>query len=142
MASVSIYGNPILNDTDTPSSPESTLQKFRQQLAGDLFGESEPSFTEPWQAQAFALAVHLIGSGHITWSDWSATLGDEIANAGSHGIREDGSEYYLLWLRALERLVSEKALVPQGELKTLATDWKAAYLRTPHGLPVALPEEA
>ena len=101
----------------------------------------EPVFAEPWQAQAFALAVHLIDSGHITWSEWSATLGEEVANAGKNGISEDGSEYYLLWLRTLEKLVSDKALVAPGQLSTLAQDWKQAYLSTPHGLPVALPDE-
>ena len=125
---------------DSQTRPESALQRCREQLPGNLLVEDEPIFTEPWQAQAFALAVHLIDSGHISWSEWSATLGEEIAAASRNGIREDGSEYYLLWLRTLERLVAEKALASEGELSALAKDWKHAYMSTPHGLPVALPD--
>ena len=124
---------------DTSKGPDSALARCKEQLVGDLAGGEEPTFAEPWQAQAFALAVHLIDSGQISWSEWSAALGEEIVNAPGNGIRDDGSEYYLLWLRTLERLVSDKSLVSEGELQTLAEDWKQAYLTTPHGLPVSLP---
>ena len=30
--------------------------------------EDGPVFAEPWQAQAFALAVKLSAEGHFTWS--------------------------------------------------------------------------
>ena len=33
---------------------------------------SGPVFTEPWQAQAFALAVKLSEQGHFTWKEWAA----------------------------------------------------------------------
>ena len=100
--------------------------------------DDEPVFAEPWQAQAFALAVQLIDGGHVSWPEWSAALGEEIANADEHGLRKDGSDYYLLWLRTLEKLTADKALVPEIEREALARDWKQAYLHTPHGEPVAL----
>jgi hypothetical protein len=31
-------------------------------------------FAEPWQAQAFALAVRLCEQGHLTWKEWAAAL--------------------------------------------------------------------
>jgi len=31
-----------------------------------------PVFAEPWQAQAFALAVKLSEQGHFTWKEWAA----------------------------------------------------------------------
>ena len=31
-------------------------------------------FAEPWQAQAFALAVKLSEHSHFTWKEWAATL--------------------------------------------------------------------
>ena len=34
-----------------------------------------PVFEQPWQATAFALAVHLAERGAIPWSEWSAALG-------------------------------------------------------------------
>ena len=35
-------------------------------------------FSEPWQAQAFALAVKLSEQGHFTWKEWAASLADEL----------------------------------------------------------------
>jgi hypothetical protein len=33
-----------------------------------------PVFAEPWEAQAFALAVRLSEQGHFTWKEWAAAL--------------------------------------------------------------------
>ena len=33
-----------------------------------------PVFAEPWQAQAFALAVRLSEQGHFTWKEWAELL--------------------------------------------------------------------
>src|SRR5689334_4418427 len=68
-------------------------------------------FAEPWQAQAFALAVELSGRGCFTWKEWSAALAEELALAASRGERDDGSRYYDHWLAALERLVTAKGLM-------------------------------
>ena len=95
-------------------------------------------FSEPWQAQAFALAVSLIESGRISWKDWSTTLGDEISCAAEQGIAEDGSGYYQLWLNALERLVDRTGLSSKIELTDLKEAWRQAYEATPHGQPVSL----
>jgi nitrile hydratase accessory protein len=51
-----------------------------------------PVFEEPWQAQAFALAVALNGRGIFSWAEWSRALGAAIETAGAHG--EDGATYY------------------------------------------------
>lgn len=48
-------------------------------------------FAEPWQAQAFALAVKLSQQGYFSWKKWSAALADELETAAS-------SEYYEHWL--------------------------------------------
>ena len=126
---------------DRPTGADSTLARCREHLPHDLLCADEPVFSEPWQAQAFALAVHLIDEGLITWPEWSAALGKEIADAGNNDIREDGSEYYLLWLRTLEGLVAEKALASPGELHDLTNDWREAYRDTPHGQSVELPSD-
>ena len=34
--------------------------------------DGEPVFAEPWQAQAFALAVKLSEQGHFSWKEWAA----------------------------------------------------------------------
>ena len=48
-----------------------------------------PVFQEPWQAIAFALAVHLSERGVIPWPEWSAALGREIQAAAGDPARAD-----------------------------------------------------
>src|SRR5712691_11976264 len=69
-----------------------------------------PVFAEPWQAQAFAMAVKLSERGHFTWKEWAAALADELKAAADRGEPDDGSRYYEYWLAGLERLVTAKGL--------------------------------
>jgi nitrile hydratase accessory protein len=96
--------------------------------------EDGPVFAEPWQAQAFALAVKLSEQGHFTWHEWAAALTEELKTASC----DDGSEYYNHWLRALERLVLEKQLTDVAALAERKEAWADAYRHTPHGMPVEL----
>ena len=68
-------------------------------------------FAEPWQAQAFALAVKLSEAGHFTWREWTETLAAELKAAADRGEPDDGTRYYAHWLAALERLVTAKGLI-------------------------------
>lgn len=95
-------------------------------------------FAEPWQAQAFALAVKLSERGYFTWNEWSAALAEELAAAAKRGEADDGSRYYEHWLAALERLVTEKGLTDDAALDGRKEAWAEAYRRTPHGKPVEL----
>jgi hypothetical protein len=52
-----------------------------------------PVFAEPWQAQAFALAVNLAEQGHFTWKEWAAALADELKAAATAGEPDEGSRY-------------------------------------------------
>ena len=97
-----------------------------------------PVFAEPWQAQAFALAVKLSEQGYFTWKEWAATLADELQAAASRGEPDDGSRYYEYWLAALERLVLAKNLSDAATLATRKEAWAEAYRHTPHGKPVEL----
>ena len=96
-------------------------------------------FAEPWQAQAFALAVDLSRSGRFTWPEWAGTLGAVLAEAAARGEPDDGSQYWQHWLVALERLVLAKGLSSSTDLDTRTQAWRQAYRDTPHGQPVALP---
>ena len=100
--------------------------------------EGGPVFAEPWQAQAFALAVRLSEQGYFTWKEWAATLADELKAAADRGEPDDGSHYYEHWLTALERLVTSKRLANSAELLQRKEDWADAYRHTPHGRPVEL----
>jgi nitrile hydratase accessory protein len=95
-------------------------------------------FAEPWQAQAFALAVKLSEQGHFTWKEWAATLADELKAAENRGEPDDGTRYYEHWLAALERLVVEKGLTDREAMRERKEAWTEAYLHTPHGRPVEL----
>jgi nitrile hydratase accessory protein len=103
--------------------------------------EGGPVFAEPWQAQAFALAVKLSEAGHFTWKEWAATLADELKAAEARGEPDDGSDYYKHWVAALERLVTAKGLTDGSALRERKDAWADAYRRTPHGKPVELGAE-
>jgi len=100
--------------------------------------EGGPVFAEPWQAQAFALAVKLSGEGHFTWKEWAAALAEELRSAADRGEPDDGSHYYDHWLAALERLVSAKGLSDRAAMLARKEAWADAYRHTPHGKPVEL----
>jgi nitrile hydratase accessory protein len=97
-----------------------------------------PVFAEPWQAQAFALAVELSARGHFTWAEWAATLTKEIQAVSQGSEPDDGSNYYSYWLAALERLVTTKGLSDPTELHLRKEAWADAYRHTPHGKPIEL----
>jgi len=103
----------------------------------------EPVFAEPWQAQAFALAVKLSEAGWFTWTEWAAALAAEIKAADAEDARQgrapdDGGRYYERWLAALEKLVNQKGLAAPAALRERRDEWEAAYRATPHGKPVEL----
>lgn len=106
-----------------------------QSLPGLPRDAEGPVFAEPWQAQAFVMAVLLHEQGLFTWPEWAATLGDEIARAPAS---RDGSDYYLRWLAALERLVVARGVASAHSLAALAAAWRAAAAATPHGRPIVL----
>jgi nitrile hydratase accessory protein len=97
-----------------------------------------PVFAEPWQAQAFALAVSLSDQGHFTWKEWAGELADTLRAAADRGEPDDGSQYYDHWLATLERVVMAKGLADQATLVARRDAWATAYRNTPHGTPVVL----
>jgi nitrile hydratase accessory protein len=100
-----------------------------------------PVFREPWEAQAFAMAVALYERGLFTWPEWAAVLADEIARAQAAGDPDTGESYYHHWLGALERIVAEKGVTDRAALKRYHDAWDHAADRTPHGSPIVLSAE-
>jgi nitrile hydratase accessory protein len=100
--------------------------------------DAGPVFAEPWQAQAFALAIKLSEQGHFTWKEWAGALADELKAAVDRGEPDNGSHYYEHWLTALERLVTAKGLTDENALGERKEAWADAYRHTPHGKPVEL----
>ena len=97
-----------------------------------------PVFREPWEAQAFSMAVALHERGVFTWPEWAATLADEIKRAQAAGDPDTGETYYQHWLAALERLVAEKGIASRDTLTRYRDAWDRAADRTPHGKPIEL----
>jgi nitrile hydratase accessory protein len=100
--------------------------------------EGGPVFAEPWQAQAFALAVKLSEQEHFTWKEWAAALAEELKAAADRGEPDDGTHYYEHWLATLERLVTAKGLTDSAALQARKEAWADAYRHTPHGKPIEL----
>lgn len=97
-----------------------------------------PVFSEPWEAQAFALAVQLSRRGLFTWSEWTDAFAAEIKEAQAAGDPDLGDTYYRHWARALEKLVTAKGGIDATTLTERAEAWRRAYLNTPHGKPINL----
>ena len=100
-----------------------------------------PVFREPWEAQAFAMALALHEGGVFTWSEWAATLASEIKRAQAAGDPDTGETYYRHWLATLERLIAEKGVTTEQTLHRYRDAWDHAADRTPHGTPIELRAE-
>ena len=126
-------GMTTLNKADSPDNTRQfeSLPSLPRNTEG-------PVFAEPWQAQAFAMAVTLHELGYFTWKEWAAALAAELQAAANCGTLEDFSHYYHHWLTALEHLVTTKELVTTAALADRKEAWVEAYRRTPHGKPVEL----
>jgi nitrile hydratase accessory protein len=100
-----------------------------------------PVFREPWEAQAFAMALALHERGLFSWNEWAAMLADEIKRAQSAGDPDSGESYYRHWLATLERLVAAKGVASTDMLDRYREAWDHAADRTPHGSPIVLQPE-
>jgi nitrile hydratase accessory protein len=103
--------------------------------------EHGPVFREPWEAQAFAMALTLHDRGLFTWNEWAAALADEIKRAQAAGDPDEGDTYYRHWLATLERLVAAKGVASAEVQHRYRHAWDHAADRTPHGSPIELRPE-
>jgi len=100
-----------------------------------------PVFREPWEAQAFAMVLTLHARGLFTWSEWAASLADEIERAQASGDPDTGETYYRHWLANLERLIAAKGVASTDIQHRYRDAWDHAADRTPHGRPIELKPE-
>ena len=97
-----------------------------------------PVFREPWEAQAFAMAVALHARGVFTWTEWAAALAAQIKRAQATGDPDTGETYYRHWLATLEHLVAEKDVATAANLHRYRDAWDHAANRTAHGAAIKL----
>jgi nitrile hydratase accessory protein len=100
-----------------------------------------PVFREPWEAQAFAMALALHARGLFTWTEWAEALAGEIKRAQASGDPDAGDTYYRHWLATLEKLAAVKGVATRDTLHRYRNAWDRAADRTPHGSPIELKAE-
>jgi nitrile hydratase accessory protein len=100
-----------------------------------------PVFREPWEAQAFAMALALHQRGLFSWGEWADALADQIRRAQRDGDPDTGATYYRHWLATLETLVVRKGVASADTLRRTRDAWDHACDRTPHGVPIELRSE-
>jgi nitrile hydratase accessory protein len=98
-----------------------------------------PPFREPWQAEAFALAVALQDRGLITAREWADALGAAIRAAQAGGDPDTGDTYWRHWLAALETLLAAKWLASPVVVAARAGSLAAAAAAKAHPAQLALP---
>jgi nitrile hydratase accessory protein len=102
-------------------------------LPGLIADADGPVFVEPWEAQAFAMAVALHQAGCFTWPEWAETLSRALHRPGV-----EATSYYHHWLSALEELVAAKGILSGKALLDRKEAWRAAADATPHGMAITL----
>ena len=100
--------------------------------------DDKPVFSEQWHAQVIALVELLIAEGKIDSREWSETLGAALDRGASEMAAGSDEKYYIAFLRALEQILDRNQFAVQAEVDKRQSDWRAAYLSTPHGKPVVL----
>ena len=99
--------------------------------------DGDPVFTDPWQAEALAMADALVSAGLFSASEWSETLGQSLREAQSTSA-DDQQTYYVCVLQTLERLISKHSDIDAAALASKRADWEQAYRSTPHDQSVSL----
>lgn len=103
-------------------------------LPGLKNGE-EVRFSEPWQAQVFALTVSLSERGAFSWTEWAEVFSKHLASSDA---ADDASDYFHHWIEALVELLESKDITEASKIAEVAAAWKRAAEETPHGQPIEL----
>ena len=126
---------------DTPSLPGDAPPADLSLLKDLPVDGDSPVFREPWEAQAFGMALALHERGLFTWDEWAQALATQIRAAQAEGDPDLGNTYYRHWLAAIEALVSAKGASSPEELGCYQRAWDHAADRVAHGQPIKLCEE-
>ena len=122
----------------TPSRTGEMQSADLSLLKGLPVEDDSPVFREPWEAQAFGMALALYERGLFTWDEWAQALSEQILAAQAQGDPDLGNTYYRHWLAAIEVLVSVKGVSSPEELGRYQQAWHHAADRVAHGQPIEL----
>lgn len=82
-------------------------------------------FQEPWEGKIFAMALALNKKGMYDWNDFRDKLIEEITKAEKNNPNHETEKYYYEhWEAALEKLLIEKKILAEDQLKHLLHDLK------------------
>jgi hypothetical protein len=101
-------------------------------------GDGERVFAEQWHAQVIAVVELMVANGTLDAAEWSKTLGAELDQRASEGAEDTDANYYSAFLSTLERVLESNRFAARAEVDKRESDWRQAYLSTPHGKPVTL----
>ena len=94
-------------------------------------------FSEPWQAELFAITLNLHQRGIFEWDDWTECLGKNLKR-GKNKHKDDLANYFTNWLYALEEKLIEKKVAELKKIKNIENAWRDAISKTPHGKKVEI----
>lgn len=80
----------------------------------------------------------LVADGKLDAAEWSQALGAEIDRRSAEGTPDTDETYYAAFLCVLERMLDTADMADIADVDRRETDWRDAYLSTPHGQPVVL----
>ena len=104
----------------------------------DLKNDKDLIFSEPWQAELFAITVNLHEKGLFHWESWTTKLGISLQR-GKNKSKDDLEHYFLNWLSALEETLLEKKVTELTKIMSIENAWRDAISKTPHGKKVEIP---
>ena len=94
-------------------------------------------FSDPWQAELFAITLNLYQRGIFDWDDWTECLGRNLKSGKNKG-KDDLTNYFSNWLYALEEKLLEKEVTEINKIKNIENAWRDALSKTPHGQKVKI----
>ena len=100
--------------------------------------DGQPAFAEQWHAEVTALVELLIADGKLDAGQWSRALGAERDRRAAEGAPDTDDTFYAAFLSALEAAMDRANMARAADVDRRETDWRDAYLTTPHGRPVVL----
>ena len=100
--------------------------------------EIQKPFDEPWQAELFAVTVHLSERNLFSWAEWTDEMVEQIKKVKLIRPIDGSNDYYNIWLQALIELISTKGITDAETISDVQNRWAIAYRNSPHGKPVEL----
>ena len=102
--------------------PPGFSRRHAQRQVSDMHGNAalprksgELQFQDPWEGEAFAMAVVLCEQHLYEWSEFQERLIAEIASADQPA-SATGPTYYESWLTAFEKLLDAKSILAQTSI--------------------------